>query len=316
MDVRLLGPFEVWEGDRRLSIGGGKQLALLVLLVLNRNEVVSTDRIVEALWDGRPPPTASKNVQIYVSQLRKMLGEDAIVTRSGGYSVNLPPDAVDAARLEESLARGRELLANGDNTAAAGTLRKGLSLWRGSPLVDVAYADFAQAEINRLEELHNSAVEERNQADLELGRHAELVPELESLVREHPHRERLREQLMLALYRSGRQADALAAFRTARQTLVDELGLEPGRPLRELEREILAHDPRLDAPKRGVAIRVPRKRGLVVGALVTAAVVAAAAVAFRSEAKPVQVALNAVGVIDPDTHEAAAHVPARAIPSP
>ena len=107
MDVRLLGPFEVWEGDRRLSIGGGKQLALLVLLVLNRNEVVSTDRIVDALWDGRPPPTASKNVQIYVSQLRKMLGEDAIVTRSGGYSVNLPPDAVDAARLEESLARGR-----------------------------------------------------------------------------------------------------------------------------------------------------------------------------------------------------------------
>ena len=315
MDVRLLGPFEVWEGDRRLSIGGGKQLALLVLLVLNRNEVVSTDRIVDALWDGRPPPTASKNVQIYVSQLRKVLGEDAIVTRSGGYSVNLPPDAVDAARLEESLARGRELLANGDNTAAAATLRKGLSLWRGSPLVDVAYADFAQAEINRLEELHNSAVEERNQADLELGRHAELVPELESLVREHPHRERLREQLMLALYRSGRQADALAAFRTARQTLVDELGLEPGRPLRELEQEILAHDPRLDAPKRGVAIRVPRKRGLVVGALVTAAVVAAAAVAFRSEAKPVQVALNAVGVIDPDTNKVIAQVPVGVSPS-
>jgi DNA-binding SARP family transcriptional activator/streptogramin lyase len=315
MDVRLLGPFEVWEGDRRLSIGGGKQLALLVLLVLNRNEVLSSDRIVDALWDGRPPPTASKNVQIYVSQLRKVLGEDAIVTRSGGYSLDLPPDAVDVARFEESLARGRELLASGDNAAAAATVRKGLSLWRGSPLADVAYADFAQAEINRLEELHNSAVEERNQADLELGRHAELVPELESLVREHPFRERLRAQLMLALYRCGRQADALAAFRTARQTLVDELGLEPGRSLQELEREILAHDPRLDAPKRSMAVRVPRKRGLVVGALVTAAAVAAAAVAFRSETRPVQVALNAVGVIDPDTNKVIAQVPVGVNPS-
>src|SRR5438132_1925678 len=157
MDVRLLGPFEVWEEDRRLSIGGGKQLALLVLLVLNRNEVVSSDRIVDVLWDGRPPPTASKNVQIYVSQLRKLLGEDVIVTRSGGYSLDVPPDAVDAARFEASLARGRGLLADGDNARAAATLREGLSLWRGSPLADFAYADFAQAEINRLEELRISA---------------------------------------------------------------------------------------------------------------------------------------------------------------
>jgi YVTN family beta-propeller protein len=315
MDVRLLGPFEVWEGDRRLSIGGGKQLALLVLLVLNRNEVVSSDRIVDALWDGRPPPTASKNVQIYVSQLRKVLGEDAIVTRSGGYSLALPPDAVDSDRFEGSLAHGRELLANGDNAAAAATLRRGLSLWRGSALADFAYADFAQGEINRLEELRSSAVEERNEADLALGRHAELVPELESLVREHPLRERLRAQLMLALYRSGRQADALAAFRAARQTLVDELGLEPGRSLQELERQILAHDPRLDAPRRSTTVRVPRKRALVVGALVTAAAVAAAAVAFRSETKPVQVALNSVGVIDPATNKVVAQVPVGINPS-
>ena len=204
MDVRVLGQFEVWGDDgRRLSIGGGKQAMLLALLVVRRNGVVSIDQLVAALWDGTPPPTATKNVQIYVSQLRKALGERTIVTAKNGYSLDLVSDAVDADRFDHLVERGRAQFADGDPEGAAAAFREALDLWRGPPLADFAYADFAQAEIARLEEVRLAAIEERIEADLRLGRHAELVPELESLVREHPLRERLREQLMLALDRKS-----------------------------------------------------------------------------------------------------------------
>ena len=226
MDVRLLGPFEVWEGEDRLPVGSGKQAALLALLALRRGEAFSNDRLVDALWDGHPPPTAPKNVQIYVSQLRKALGEGVIETRGGGYAAALERDQVDTMRFEALVERGSVLLADGDHAAAAGTLSEALALWRGPALADFAYAEFAQSEIARLEELRLGALEDRIDADLALGRHRQVIPELESLVRDQPLRERLREQLMLALYRSGRQADALDVYHDMRRRFGEELGIE------------------------------------------------------------------------------------------
>jgi len=316
MDVRVLGQFEVWGNDgRRLSIGGGKQAMLLALLVVRRNGVVSIDQLVAALWDGTPPPTATKNVQIYVSQLRKALGERTIVTAKNGYSLDLVSDAVDADRFDHLVERGRGDFADGDPEGAAAAFREALDLWRGPPLADFAYADFAQAEIARLEEARLVVVEERIEADLRLGRHAELVPELESLVREHPLRERLREQLMLALYRSGRQADALAVFRDTRRLLVDELGIEPSRRLQDIERRILAHDTRLDAPERGRrALSRRRWRFVALAALLIAVVLATLAAALGGGGSIHNVPLNSVAMIDPTNNRIVADVPVGANP--
>ncbi len=249
MDYRILGPLEVIDEDRRLSLGGARQRAVLALLLLHGNEALTRDVIVDALWGEKPPQTAAKVLQNCVSALRKGLpgGAETLRTVGGGYALRLEADELDRDRFERLFAEGRAALAVGDHAEAAERLREALALWRGSPLSDFSYERFAQDEITRLEELHVAAVEDRIEADLALGRHVELVPELEALVSKHGLRERLHGQLMLALYRSGRQAEALDAYRAARRRLLAELGIEPGRPLHELERAILAQDPALDA---------------------------------------------------------------------
>jgi DNA-binding SARP family transcriptional activator len=244
MEFRILGPLEVVEQDAPLRLGGGKQRALLAVLLLHANEVVSTDRLVEELWGEDRPPTAAKIVQVYVSQLRRLLADGTLLTRRPGYVLRVEPADLDLARFEQLVAEAR----TSEPAAAAEKLREALALWRGPPLADFAYEQFAQTEIARLEELRLAAVEARIAADLELGRHAELVGELEALVSEHPLRERLRGQLMLALYRCGRQAEALEAYRRGRRLLADELGLEPNVELQELEKAILVQDPSLAPP--------------------------------------------------------------------
>ena len=248
MDYRILGPLEALDGERGLSLGGSRQRAVLGFLLLHGNEAVTRDVIVDQLWGEGAPPTAVKVLQNCISALRKELpgGAETLRTVGGAYELRLQPGELDRDRFERLLAEGRAALAAGDEADAARQLRSALALWRGSPLSDFSYERFAEDEIKRLEELHVAAIEDRIEADLALGRHVELVPELESLASRHPLRERLRGQLMLALYRSGRQAEALEAYRAARRTLLAELGIEPGRALHELERAILAQEPALD----------------------------------------------------------------------
>jgi DNA-binding SARP family transcriptional activator len=249
MDFRILGPLEVDDGGRSVELGGARQRALLAILVLRRNEVVSADRLIEDLYGGRPPATASKSLQAHVSRVRSALRpESRLHTRAGGYVLEIGTDELDADRAATLLAEGRAAHAAGNHDGAATALAAALGLWRGPPLPDVAYDSFAQDEIARLDELRLECLEERLDADLGCGRHAEVAGELERLVAEHPLRERFRGQLMLSLYRCGRQADALAAYQDARRVLLDELGLEPGRALQDLERAILNHDRHLDAP--------------------------------------------------------------------
>ncbi len=249
MDFLLLGPLEVRDGERVVMLSRKKHRALLALLLLRAGEVVSADVLVEELWGSRPPKTAREALHNYVSQLRKELGAELIETREPGYVLHVGPDQLDLARFERLVAEARA--ANSAEQRAA-KLHAAVALWRGPPLADLAYEPFAAAESQRLDELRLVAREDLVDAELELGRAATLVPELESLVDEHPFRERLRGQLMLALYRAGRQGDALDAYRAARRALVDELGIEPGAQLRELERAILAQDPGLD-----VAVALP-----------------------------------------------------------
>jgi DNA-binding SARP family transcriptional activator len=249
MDFRLLGPLEVLEDGRPLAVGGVQSRALLAVLLLHANHVVSRDRLVDELWGEAPPPTAGKIVQVYVSRLRKRLGEARVLTRPPGYVLRAEPAELDLARFERLVADARRAEAG----TAAEMLRNALALWRGPPLADLAFERFAQAEIVRLEELRWAALELRIDADLAAGRAAELIGELEALIAEHPLRERLHAQLMLALYRCARQAEALAAYRRARGELADGLGLELGEELRRLEQAILRQDPALDGPPRGEA---------------------------------------------------------------
>jgi DNA-binding SARP family transcriptional activator len=242
MDFRLLGPLDVVEDDRSLALGGVKQRSLLAVLLLHANEVVSTDRLIDELWGDTPPATAAKSIQVHVSKLRKELGEGRLVTRTPGYVLQVAGSELDLARFEQLLSEARTAVPE----TAARKLRQALALWRGPALADLVYEPFAQAETARLEELRLAALEQRIDADLATGRHSELVGELESLVARHPLRERLRSQLMLALYRSARQAEALDAYRTARRELAEELGLEPCEELRRLEQAILRQDPALD----------------------------------------------------------------------
>jgi predicted ATPase/DNA-binding SARP family transcriptional activator len=241
LDFRLLGPLEVRDGDRPLALGGRKQRTLLAILLLHANEVVSSDTLIDGLWGERAPKTAGTALQVYVSNLRKLLSADRLETRSPGYLLHVEPEELDIARFERLAAEG-----NGrDPQAAASALGEGLALWRGQPLADFAYDSFAQGEIARLEELRLNAIEQRIDAELELGRHAELVAELEALVTEQPFRERFRRQLMLALYRCDRQTEALEVYEDARRTMVEELGVEPGAALRELHGSILRQEPAL-----------------------------------------------------------------------
>jgi DNA-binding SARP family transcriptional activator/tetratricopeptide (TPR) repeat protein len=240
MEFRVLGPLDVVENGRRVPISGAKQRALVAVLCLHANEVVSRDRIIDALWGERPPEEAQGALQYHVSKLRKLLGAERIETSPPGYRLRVSDDELDAARFE------RLLKVEGADRNRR--LREALALWRGPALADFEYTAFAQGEIARLEELRLTALEERIEVDLAQGGHGELVGELEALVQEEPLREGPRRQLMLALYRCGRQAEALGLYKETRRMLVEELGIEPGRELQELERRILNQDPSLDAP--------------------------------------------------------------------
>src|SRR5215211_359091 len=275
MEFAVLGPVAARHDGRELPLGGPKQRALLAILLLHANEVVSRDRLIDGLWGERPPPTAGHTLDNYVSRLRKALGDARLSRRPPGYMLRVEGDELDLDRFERLFREGREALARGDAGGAAAKLRSGLALWRGAALADLLYEPFAATESERLEERRLMALEDRIEADLALGRSGELVPELEALVREHPLRERLLGQLMLALYRSGRQAEALAAFQAARHRLAEELGLEPGPQLRELEHRILAHDPGLAARRRWLATVQRRRRFRPVAVAVAVAVVAA-----------------------------------------
>ena len=259
MEFRILGPLEVLSDGRTLDLGGQKQRALLAMLLVEANRVVSNGRLIDALWEDEPPGTAQKALQVYVSQLRKVLSRDVLVTQAPGYALHVGSGELDAARFEALVGEAREA----EPATAAAKLRDALVLWRGPALADFAYDRFARPEIVRLEELRLAALEERIEADLALGRHAQLVGEVEARVSEHPLRERLRGQLMLSLYRSGRQAEALEAYQAARRTLVEELGIEPSRALQDLERAILNQDPALDvapraAPEAGLPLEAQR----------------------------------------------------------
>jgi len=245
----ILGPFEVRLGGQPVPLGGLRQRALLVVLVLHANQVVSTDRLVDQLWGEQPPARATHTVQVFVSRLRSALASagDRLLTRPPGYVLEVGVDELDADRCERLYASARVALGAGDPGYAARLLGDAEALWRGPPLAEFTYEPFAQATIARLEELRLSCREELIEAELALGRHAKVVSELEALVREQPFRERPRGQLMLALYRCGRQAEALAAFQDARRVLLDELAVEPGPALRELERAILQQDASLEA---------------------------------------------------------------------
>jgi peptide/nickel transport system substrate-binding protein len=308
LEFRILGPFELVRGGEAIELLRGKPQALLAFLLLHRGEVVSVDRLVEAVWGERAPPTAAKNVQVYVARLRKLVGERVLVTKPPGYVLAVGDHQLDAARFEALVERAR----TEEPSAAAARLREALALWRGAPLVDFTYDSFAQEEVRRLEELRLSALEERFEADLTLGRHAEVLGELESLANAHPLRERIQGQLMLALYRCGRQAEALAVYQATRRKLVEELGLEPGPSLQQLEQAILRHDPDLAHSTRTVwplapAKRVPSgsalagRRGrllLVAGAVVLATVAALLAVSLSGGSRVLVASPDSVGVLD------------------
>ena len=261
MDFRILGPLEVADGGRTIPIVGDRQRALLAILLIHANEPVSADELIDELWGEHPPASPRKGLQVQVSRLRKAFGEGSarLVTQPNGYLLHVEPGELDLDRCEHLAHRGREALASEDPRRAAGHLREALAVWSGPALAEFSFESFAQGEIGRLEELRLALLEDRIDADLACGKHAELVGELEALVAEHPLRERLRRQLVLALYRGGRQADALEAYRAARRTLVDELGLEPTPALRELEQAILTHDADLAAPEApgGSVSRLP-----------------------------------------------------------
>jgi predicted ATPase/DNA-binding SARP family transcriptional activator len=242
LEFHILGPLEVLRNGESVVLGPRKQRALLTLLLLHADRVVSTDRLIDELWAGRPPEGAAKTLRSYVSRLRRLVGDGVVMNRPPGYVLELGSGDLDARTFEDLLGQGRDALARGNGPEAAAHLRAALALWRGNALADLADEPFARIEASRLEELRLEAVEERVEADLDAGRHGELIAELEALVAEQPLRERLWAQLMTALYRSGRQADALAAYREARNLLAERLGLEAGQQLRELEQKILRQE--------------------------------------------------------------------------
>jgi predicted ATPase/DNA-binding SARP family transcriptional activator len=267
VEFRLLGPFEARSSAGPVELRA-KPRALLAMLLLRANEVVDVDVLADGLWGDQPPPTARKLLQVYVSQLRRALGDGArLVTRAPGYAVEVEDNALDVVRFGQLLAEGREALAHGRAARARRLLGEALRLWRGPALAEFAYDDFARADAERLEELRLVALEERLEADLELGRHEEIVGELRALVGRSPSRERLWRQLMLALYRSGRQSEALECFAAARGALREQLGLEPGPQLRELQAAILRHDPGLAGrpPARELRSNLPAPLSRLVG---------------------------------------------------
>jgi len=333
MDFRILGTLEVRDGSRPLTLGGEKQRALLAILLLHRNEVVSADRLVDELWGESPPAGARRTLRAYVSKLRRAMGANGaspavvgdsngtpgdavLLTEAHGYVLRVASGELDLERFAEGTERGRDALASGRPDEAARLLREALSLWRGAPLAEFTYEPFAQSAIAQIEELRLAALEERVEADLALGHARELVGELRDLVARHPMRERLRGQLMLSLYRSGRQAEALEIYQDFRRTLSEELGLEPGPGLQQLELAILAHDPAVDllagaealvasepgrpGPSGARPRRHRRPVALALGVLLLGVVlVGVVAMASRGRARAVVIPGDAVGAISP-----------------
>ena len=246
MDFRVLGPIQVTGDSGPVELTSGKQVALLACLLIARGEVVSRDRLIDALWGEQPPASAVNSLQVHVHGLRQRLGGERIEHDGPGYRLRLEPGELDLDLFDQRVERGRAELEGAEAEAAASSLREALELWRGLPYEDVRYEAFAQAEVGRLEELRLAALEDRIEADLARGRHSDLVSEVEALVSENGSRERLAGHLMLALYRSGRQAEALEVFGRVREAMRDELGLEPGPALQDLQRAILQQDPALD----------------------------------------------------------------------
>ena len=248
-EFRILGPLAVVVDGEPVPLGAPKQRALLAALLLDRNQVVPREGLIDAVWGERPPMAAARSLQVYVHGLRQALGAERIATHGTGYRLLVEPGELDLDRFEQLTERARRALAADDPAQAAGDIHRALALWRGFPLADLAGEPVAEAHAGALEEVRLGALELRGDIELARGHHAQLVPELEPLIAAHPYRERLREQYILALYRSGRQADALDAYRTARGALSEELGIEPGPALRDLEQRILRHDPALAAPE-------------------------------------------------------------------
>jgi YVTN family beta-propeller protein len=342
MNFRLLGDLEVLIDGQRLPLAGHKQRALLAVLLVHANQVVGPDRLIEDLWGDEPPARAAKSVQVHVWRLRKALVEaggaeagERLLTRASGYVLRVDQGELDVEELGRLVSEGTAALRDGQFERGGDLLREGVALWRGPPLAEFAYDSFAQQEVERVNELHAQAIQGRIDADLALGRHALLVGELEALVAEHPLAERLQAQLMLALYRSGRQADALDVYRQARRRLLDDLGLEPGEDLKRLQAAILSHDPNLDLapparppapslePATAASGRAPAARGdagthaaakrlrpvLVVASLallLVAGGVGVALVVSGGRAAGVTVAGNSVAVIDPTTNRVVA----------
>jgi DNA-binding SARP family transcriptional activator len=249
VEYRILGPLEVVDEGEPVALGRLKERLVLAILLLHANEFVARERLIDELWGESPPPTARKAVNVYVSQLRKVLarnGRDPITTADGGYRLEVDAERLDAARLQQLLATARERAAAGELEAAVGLLREALDIWRGPTLAGLLLESHGRDEIAQLDELRLTALMDRIDCDLALGRHEQVLGELQVLVGEHPLRERLRAQQMLALYRAGRQAEALEAYQQAREVLVEELGIEPSPALQRLQQGILRHDPSLE----------------------------------------------------------------------
>jgi YVTN family beta-propeller protein len=311
MEFRLLGGLEVWDGGQQIPLGRGKQRAVLALLLLHANEVLAADRLIDELWSRDPPEAARKALQVYVVRLRKALGPDRIRTHDPGYVLELDADQLDVDRFERLVQEARKARAVGENARAARAFGEALALWHGPPLADFVHEPFAETETARLEELHLATVEDRIDTELALGHGSDLVSELEALAGRHPYRERLRGQLMLALYRAGRQADALSLYQNTRQLLVDELGIEPSPALQRLEAAILRQEPALETLPEEPAVAAElvaqpgrRKRWWSVGAfvgLVLAAGIVAWGMSRRGDDERLQrLEANVVGAIDAD----------------
>lgn len=324
--MRLLGPLEVRVGGRSLELGKGNEGSLVALLALQPNAPVPSEEIIDGLWP-EAPSTAREMVRIYVGRARRRIGSSLIVTKAAGYALTVDPEHVDALRFARLCGEASRQLEERKLESVVASVEAALSLWRGTPLPELD-APFARGERRRLEELRLTAIEDRVDAELALGRAPNLIAELEALTREHPFRERVRAQLMLGLYRTGRQKDALEEFQRARRASVDELGVEPGPELQRLQRAILSHDPDLAVQARrkpgtnGVTASAERKKshlrrkaGLVI-AVIAVAVITVAALLVNEQVTPPRLSTNSVGAIDARTSKPIIDVHLGGLPGP
>ena len=337
MEFRILGPLEVVEDGNPVALGTLKERLVLGVLLLHANEFVSRERLIDDLWGEAPPPTAHKAVNVYLSKLRKTLGRegnDPIATAAGGYRLRVESELVDAGRMQRLVGEARESVSRGELQSAADRFQSALSLWRGPTLAGLQLESRGRDEVAQLDELRLAALMDRIDCDLALGRHEHVLPELNVLVREHPLRERLRAQQMLALYRADRQAEALDAYAEARGTLVDDLGIEPSEALQRLQQAILRHDSSLETPTGTAAVNGralgappqgspeevveqdsrsrfrPRRWQLVlVGAVLLAAAATGAAVLATSASATPKVVPNSLVQLNPHTGKPIVVVP-------